>query len=142
MAECMLQLRLLNGQTIKQPFKETDTIQTVYEYVNAHHNKEGKPFRLQNSYPRTIFAEDKLHFTIIKAGLAKGATLIVTTPNAQQAHKTRNLDDPKNKGFFTNLFSKNRENETEAQEKKPREVVVSSKTDSKKKKLQMKKWKG
>ena len=88
-----IQVRLPDGTTVRNSFEATTKILAVYEWlIQEYLEDDSKPFLLQNSYPRHLYdTEEKNNQTLKEAGLTPQASLIVIYPNAEQAHKVKDL---------------------------------------------------
>ncbi|KYR00585.1 ZZ-type zinc finger-containing protein [Tieghemostelium lacteum] len=73
--ESNIQVKLLDGSTVKGVFPISATLQDVYTYVQ--NNSTQTVFSLANSYPRKIYTKDELKTTTLEsAGLVPSGTLL------------------------------------------------------------------
>jgi len=116
-----VQVRLINGSTVRNDFSETSTLSDVAQWLRDSKNVDGE-FKIQNSYPRVAFGDEQMKSTLKSLGLLKQVTLILVRPGAQQASVTKNIgektfgDEAKN--LFDNFLSLFKPNETKEPEKK------------------------
>ncbi|KAK9721474.1 hypothetical protein K7432_003396 [Basidiobolus ranarum] len=74
--DCLIQIRLMNGENIRELFKASDTIQTVYEFVSTKVGKNMSAFRLSTSFPRKIYEGAELQKTLKEENLTPRGQLI------------------------------------------------------------------
>jgi len=77
---CEVQVRLTNGQVLKQTFKPTDTLRVVYNWISTNRtdDKFGQ-FSLITQYPKKTFTLSMLDAITLKdADLVPRGTLIVS----------------------------------------------------------------
>ncbi|KAG0236709.1 hypothetical protein BGW42_002871 [Actinomortierella wolfii] len=77
---CQIQVRLLDGSTIKGDFEPTHTIERVHEFVKANLDARGArlaEFTLMANFPRVVYQGDDLKQTLEEAKLTPRAQLIV-----------------------------------------------------------------
>jgi len=75
--ECLLQIRLPSGQSIRQKFKSTDTIKMVYEFVSATIGENENNFTLIIPNPRQEFDTSKLNISLSETDLIPRGSLTV-----------------------------------------------------------------
>ena len=66
---CDVQIRLSNGQAIKNTFTPNDTIGFVTEWVAANRTDGKGAFYLMTNFPKVIFTEELYDTTLQDAGL-------------------------------------------------------------------------
>ena len=64
---CALALRLPSGETVKQDFKPTDTLQDVHDFLRSTKCQTGQ-FTLCTNFPRKVYTGDALMTTLQDAG--------------------------------------------------------------------------
>jgi len=75
---CTIQIKLTNGQTLKQTFNSSDTLLVVHDWVSKNRTDGAKPFALCNTFPRKVFSEQELKtITLIDAKLVPRGALII-----------------------------------------------------------------
>ncbi|KAG0037026.1 hypothetical protein BGZ82_003274 [Podila clonocystis] len=77
---CQIQVRLLDGSTIRGDFEPSHSVQQVHEFVQANLDARGvnaPGFKLMTNFPRTIYEDDALKQTLEEAKLTPRAQLIV-----------------------------------------------------------------
>uniref|UniRef100_A0A0R3RXH8 UBX domain-containing protein n=1 Tax=Elaeophora elaphi TaxID=1147741 RepID=A0A0R3RXH8_9BILA len=77
---CQIQVRLLNGSTIKEKFKSDEPLSHVRLWVEMHgkDTMDGIPFSLMTPFPRKIFTDEDMEAPIKVLGLAPSANMVVT----------------------------------------------------------------
>ncbi|CAD6199763.1 unnamed protein product [Caenorhabditis auriculariae] len=74
-----LQIRLANGQSVKQTFKAEEPLAAVRVWVQTNHT-DGSDFALMTPFPRKVFTENDLSQTLKSLDLVPSASLVVTRP--------------------------------------------------------------
>ncbi|KAF9214264.1 hypothetical protein BGZ59_004024 [Podila verticillata] len=77
---CQIQVRLLDGSTIRGNFESSHSVQQVHEFVQANLDARGAKapgFKLMTNFPRTIYEDEALKLTLEEAKLTPRAQLIV-----------------------------------------------------------------
>ncbi|KAF9390788.1 hypothetical protein CPC16_004811 [Podila verticillata] len=75
-----IQVRLLDGSTIRGNFESSHSVQQVHEFVQANLDARGAKapgFKLMTNFPRTIYEDEALKLTLEEAKLTPRAQLIV-----------------------------------------------------------------
>jgi hypothetical protein len=67
-SQCVLQIRLPSGKTLKADFQSNDTLSSVYKYA-ANHLDPGTDFIFIIPFPRKEFTEAMMKLTLKEAGL-------------------------------------------------------------------------
>ncbi|KAK6105205.1 UBX domain family protein [Brugia pahangi] len=77
---CQIQVRLLNGSTIKEKFKPDEPLSHVRLWVEMHckDSMGGVPFTLMTPFPRKIFTDEDMEASIKVLGLMPSANMVVT----------------------------------------------------------------
>ncbi|VDM21029.1 unnamed protein product [Wuchereria bancrofti] len=77
---CQIQVRLLNGSTIKEKFKPDEPLSHVRLWVEMHCKDAmgGMPFTLMTPFPRKIFTDEDMEVSIKVLGLMPSANMVVT----------------------------------------------------------------
>jgi len=76
--QCIIQVRLTNGQRLEGTFKPTDTLDKVFEYIQKNRTDGSAHFVLTMSYPRKTFSAEVGKMTLLEADLVPRAMLILT----------------------------------------------------------------
>ncbi|KAF9159637.1 hypothetical protein DFQ26_006320 [Actinomortierella ambigua] len=77
---CQIQVRLLDGSTIKGDFEPSHTVERVQEFVKANLDARGTKlaqFSLMTNFPRVVYEGDALKQTLEEAKLVPRAQLIM-----------------------------------------------------------------
>ncbi|KAF9976425.1 hypothetical protein BGZ73_008627 [Actinomortierella ambigua] len=77
---CQIQVRLLDGSTIKGDFEPSHTIERVHEFVKANLDARGSApatFSLMTNFPRVVYEGDALKQSLEEAKLVPRAQLIM-----------------------------------------------------------------
>ncbi|KAI1300687.1 hypothetical protein EDD11_006049 [Mortierella claussenii] len=77
---CQIQVRMLDGTSIRGEFAPEHTVQRVQEFVQANMDARGikaPGFKLITNFPKTVYKDDSLHQTLEEAKLTPRAQLIV-----------------------------------------------------------------
>jgi len=75
---CTIQIKLSNGQTLKQNFSPSDTLLVVHEWVGKNRTDGSKPFSLCNTFPRKVYSDQELKtITLTDAKLVPRGALII-----------------------------------------------------------------
>ncbi|ORX85368.1 thioredoxin-domain-containing protein [Basidiobolus meristosporus CBS 931.73] len=74
--DCLIQIRLMNGENVRELFKADDTIQKVYEFVASKVGKSTNTFRLSTSFPRKMYEGAELQKTLKEENLTPRGQLI------------------------------------------------------------------
>ncbi|KAG0215439.1 hypothetical protein BGX28_010144 [Mortierella sp. GBA30] len=77
---CQIQVRLLDGSSIRGDFEPGHTLQRVREFVQANMDARGVKapgFTLMTNFPKTIYKDESLQQTLVEANLTPRAQLIV-----------------------------------------------------------------
>ncbi|KAI7824373.1 thioredoxin-like protein [Gamsiella multidivaricata] len=77
---CQIQVRLIDGSTIRGSFEPTHTLQQVRDFIQANLDARGVQvpgFLMMTSFPRVVFENDTLMHTLQEAELTPRALLIV-----------------------------------------------------------------
>jgi FAS-associated factor 2 len=78
---CKLVFRLPNGSRIERRFRNDDTLQLLYEFVETLTEMESiHSFDLYSNFPRQSYA-DKKHLTMLEANLVPSAMIVVEEYN-------------------------------------------------------------
>ena len=78
---CMLVFRLPNGSRIERRFRNHDTLQVLYEFVESLAEMESiHSFDLYSNFPRQSYA-DKKHLTMLEANLVPSAMIVIEEYN-------------------------------------------------------------
>lgn len=102
-----MQVRLADGNIVKNTFQATDTFETVWQWLKSL-NKFPDGAVLQNSYPRTVFDASKAKVTLkdagtcnitniyfllmqLFAGLVPSGSLVVNLGSKEQAHQVKDI---------------------------------------------------
>ena len=72
--ECLLQIRLLDGTTIKATFKPTDTLQAVKNHCIMLQNNNQR-INLMTNFPRHTYAGEEYKKSLKDLGLTKGSLI-------------------------------------------------------------------
>lgn len=69
--ECTIQIRQLDGSTLRGTFKPTDTLKDVYQHIVANRtDKSVNAFTLVNTYPRKVYTAAELSTSLQEIGRA------------------------------------------------------------------------
>lgn len=77
---CQIQVRLLDGSSIRGDFEPDHTLQRVHDFVQANMQVRGvrsPGFSLMTNFPKTIYKDEMLQQTLEEAKLTPRAQLIV-----------------------------------------------------------------
>ncbi|KAG0015945.1 hypothetical protein BGZ81_011468 [Podila clonocystis] len=78
--ECQIQVRLLDGSSIRGDFEPTHTLKQVYDFVLANlvaRRTKAPGFKLMTNFPKTVYSDEELKQTLEEAKLTPRAQLIV-----------------------------------------------------------------
>ncbi|KAG0093630.1 hypothetical protein BGZ93_007053 [Podila epicladia] len=78
--ECQIQVRLLDGSSIRGDFEPTHTLKQVHDFVQANldaRRTRAPGFKLMTNFPKTVYADEELKQTLEEAKLTPRAQLIV-----------------------------------------------------------------
>eukprot|EP01091_Cochliopodium_minus_P014316 TRINITY_DN4837_c0_g1_i1.p1 TRINITY_DN4837_c0_g1~~TRINITY_DN4837_c0_g1_i1.p1 ORF type:complete len:558 (-),score=189.51 TRINITY_DN4837_c0_g1_i1:51-1724(-) len=76
---CTIQIKLTNGETLKNDFKTTSTLSEVHNWVSLNRTDGGKPFALCNTFPRKVYTDKELTtVTLLDAKLVPRGALIIS----------------------------------------------------------------
>lgn len=75
--DTVLQIRLPNGDVLKEDFSSTDTLLYVCQYIRDHCSKLNGNFTLMTTFPRKEYAGEDLKMSLATASLCPKAVLIV-----------------------------------------------------------------
>jgi len=76
--QCTIQVKLTNGQTLKNTFKPTDTLAVVHDWVSKNRTDGNSSFSLCNTFPRKVFSDQELKtITLTDAKLVPRGALII-----------------------------------------------------------------
>ncbi|KAG0250075.1 hypothetical protein BG011_008669 [Mortierella polycephala] len=77
---CQIQVRMLDGSSIRGDFEPEHTLQRVHDFVQANMNARGvkaSGFTLMTNFPKTVYKDEGLQQTLEEAKLTPRAQLIV-----------------------------------------------------------------
>ncbi|KAF9967809.1 hypothetical protein BGZ70_008119 [Mortierella alpina] len=77
---CQIQVRMLDGSSIRGDFEPTHTLQQVHDFVQANLHARGVKapgFTLMTNFPKTVYKDGNLQQTLEEAKLTPRAQLIV-----------------------------------------------------------------
>ncbi|KAF9178168.1 hypothetical protein BGZ51_007839 [Haplosporangium sp. Z 767] len=77
---CQIQVRMLDGSSIRGEFEPEHTLQRVHDFVQANLNARGVKapgFTLMTNFPKTVYKDEGLQQTLEEAKLTPRAQLIV-----------------------------------------------------------------
>ncbi|KAK0056133.1 UBX domain-containing protein 1-A [Biomphalaria pfeifferi] len=77
-AQCKLQIRLTNGETLTQTFGAKESLNAVRLYIEMNRTDGCDPFSLMTSFPRKIFSINDMEKPLDALGLVPSAVIIVT----------------------------------------------------------------
>ncbi|KAG0036941.1 hypothetical protein BGZ82_003424 [Podila clonocystis] len=78
--ECQIQVRLLDGSSIRGDFAPTHTLKQVHDFVQANlvaRRTKAPGFKLMTNFPKTVYSDEELKQTLEEAKLTPRAQLIV-----------------------------------------------------------------
>ena len=76
---CTIQIKLTNGETLKNQFKTTATLADVHMWVSLNRTDGQRPFSICSTYPRKVYADHELRsVTLIDAKLVPRGALIIS----------------------------------------------------------------
>eukprot|EP01089_Gocevia_fonbrunei_P005769 TRINITY_DN16266_c0_g1_i1.p1 TRINITY_DN16266_c0_g1~~TRINITY_DN16266_c0_g1_i1.p1 ORF type:complete len:345 (+),score=60.89 TRINITY_DN16266_c0_g1_i1:44-1036(+) len=73
----ILQIKLTNGQNIKNEFRGNDTIARVKSWVEANRSDGNCRFELMNSYPRKIYSAEFYNKSLLDCGITGPTSLLL-----------------------------------------------------------------
>lgn len=75
--ECRLQIRLTNGETLKETFQPNEQLAAVRLYVQLNRTDGDGAFCLLSAFPRQVYTEDDMEKSLSSLGLVPSAVLMV-----------------------------------------------------------------
>jgi hypothetical protein len=76
--ECVIQVRLTNGQTIKESFRPEDTLAAVKRFIDEKRTDPRAPFTMMIPMPRTVFTDSDLGRSLKDLSLCPRAQITIT----------------------------------------------------------------
>ncbi|KAF9925930.1 hypothetical protein FBU30_004354 [Linnemannia zychae] len=79
---CQIQVRMLDGTTIRGDFEPEHTLQRVHDFVQANLDARGTKapgFKLMTNFPNVVYKDEALQQTLEEAKLTPRAQLIIMT---------------------------------------------------------------
>jgi UBX domain/UBA-like domain/Thioredoxin-like len=76
--KCVLQVRQPNGTAMRGEFSEFDTLSTVVDWIQANRTDgSAAPFYIATQFPRRVFGDNSMHFTLADADLVPRTAIIL-----------------------------------------------------------------
>ncbi|CAI5439083.1 unnamed protein product [Caenorhabditis angaria] len=72
-----IQIRLLNGQAVKQEFNSKETLAMVRAWIETNHS-DGTPFTMMTPFPRKVFDEENMEQPLQSLDLVPSANIVLT----------------------------------------------------------------
>ncbi|KAF9385877.1 UBX domain-containing protein 1 [Podila verticillata] len=79
--DCQIQVRLLDGSSIRGDFEPTHTLKQVHDFVQANldaRRTKAPGFKLMTNFPKIVYTDEEMKQTLEEAKLTPRAQLIVT----------------------------------------------------------------
>lgn len=73
-----LQIRLMNGQVLKQTFGAKEPLSAVRLFVQLQSGDLNEPFTFMTNFPKRVFNDEDMETPIAELGLVPSAVLIMT----------------------------------------------------------------
>jgi FAS-associated factor 2 len=77
-----IMIRLPNGERIRCSLQPTDTVRSIYNYIDSLDIPEMGSYQILSNFPKRVYGYEQLGTTLRDAGLHPSATLFVEQLNS------------------------------------------------------------